>query len=378
MLDLTSGGDEQKYMVQSNSALSLTFRSASKQLEDFIASPVYTHHIFDKEIIYGYENLQLNIIVDRTSLDMQLCVKFDEQIDLPNLKIKDFAEYFESSIGLKFKDSTSKSDGECDISNIHGKEVQRLERDDGIYLITSIKQANDKETELIMNFQFLNHFFIENASNIDPSDENWEFLILYKYYPDIKSYAACGYLSFYNFFHYPDKIRRRLAQILILPEFQNRGLAKFLVKTLYEISKEDDKTYDVTVEDPNVDFCYMRDKLDLSIIKQSPNSKMLEDYSLFKKSIKKEFKFSNPQIYKLYKFMKILEFMDEEEKLQNVENDLFEMESKAQLNLLKKAEKIKQYDEEFFQISTEDFYGSYIRFKENFKQCVDFLKIINE
>lgn len=68
-------------------------------------------------------------------------------------------------------------------------------------------------------------------------------------------YHSVGYITVYRFFNYPDKFRKRISQVLILPPYQRAGHASALLNTIYNNSKED-KIRDITVESPSPDFMF--------------------------------------------------------------------------------------------------------------------------
>ena len=68
-------------------------------------------------------------------------------------------------------------------------------------------------------------WFVDAASYIDDDDDRWDFYFLFELLEGDR-YALAGYATVYNFFAYPDHIRPRISQILVLPPFQRMG--KFL------------------------------------------------------------------------------------------------------------------------------------------------------
>lgn len=55
-----------------------------------------------------------------------------------------------------------------------------------------------------------------------------------------------GFCTVYNFFVFPDRVRKRLAQILVLPPYQQRGAGTQLVQAVFAVAK-DQNAVDVTV-----------------------------------------------------------------------------------------------------------------------------------
>ncbi|KAK2570199.1 Histone acetyltransferase type B catalytic subunit [Acropora cervicornis] len=66
----------------------------------------------------------------------------------------------------------------------------------------------------------------------------------------------------YQYYAYPDKIRPRISQMLILPPFQKQGHGAQLLLTVDKFYVQDQQVLDITVEDPSYDFMRLRDYVD--------------------------------------------------------------------------------------------------------------------
>ena len=71
-------------------------------------------------------------------------------------------------------------------------------------------------------------------------------------------YAVVGYSTVYEYYAYPDKKRPRIAQFLVLPPFQRRGLGAQLLRSIYRYYQTSPSVVDITVEDPSDDFMLLR------------------------------------------------------------------------------------------------------------------------
>ncbi|KAK7495641.1 hypothetical protein BaRGS_00013088, partial [Batillaria attramentaria] len=107
-------------------------------------------------------------------------------------------------------------------------------------------------------------FFIDAASFIDIDDEKWMFYVLFeKYMHDgCPAFAVVGYMTVYKYYAYPEKIRPRLSQFLILPPFQRQGHGAHLLQTFYNDMMGRSEVLDITVEDPSENFQRLRDFVD--------------------------------------------------------------------------------------------------------------------
>jgi histone acetyltransferase 1 len=122
-------------------------------------------------------------------------------------------------------------------------------------------------------------WMIDGASYIDPDDERWEFLTIYEKTGSEASatngssahlngsaagsrYHFVGYCTVYRYFAYPDKLRPRISQFLILPPFQRQGLGAHLLQSLYDRYRGQESVVDIAVEDPAENFSKLRDFVD--------------------------------------------------------------------------------------------------------------------
>ncbi|KAL0646719.1 hypothetical protein Bca4012_045010 [Brassica carinata] len=68
---------------------------------------------------------------------------------------------------------------------------------------------------------------------------------------------------FYKFYRYPDRLRMRLSQILVLPSFQGKGFGSYLVEVVNKVATAEN-VYDLTVEEPSEKFQHIRTCIDIN------------------------------------------------------------------------------------------------------------------
>lgn len=75
--------------------------------------------------------------------------------------------------------------------------------------------------------------------------------------------AFAGYASLVRFYNYPDKIRPRIAQILLLPHYRGAGIGARFLKAIYSDLIQDPKVIDITgisfgisIQSDNVEIIY--------------------------------------------------------------------------------------------------------------------------
>ena len=75
-------------------------------------------------------------------------------------------------------------------------------------------------------------------------------------------YAIAGYMTVYRYYAYPERIRPRVSQVMILPPFQKQGHGAQLLQTFYNTCYSRSEVKDITVEDPSESFQRVRDFVD--------------------------------------------------------------------------------------------------------------------
>lgn len=119
--------------------------------------------------------------------------------------------------------------------------------------------------------QSLIMWFIESATMVDYTDPRWDFFLVFeKYNPKTDTvevstedrYFFAGYATCYRYYAYPDKIRPRISQMLLLPPYRRNGVGTAFLDAIYKHYIPNSTTLDITVEDPDEEFIAMRDFLD--------------------------------------------------------------------------------------------------------------------
>lgn len=59
-------------------------------------------------------------------------------------------------------------------------------------------------------------------------------------------YAVAGYATVYEYFAYPQNLRPRVSQMLILPPFQRRGLGTELLRNVFDFYRGQKGVVDIT------------------------------------------------------------------------------------------------------------------------------------
>ncbi|KAJ8589991.1 histone acetyltransferase type B catalytic subunit [Rhizopogon salebrosus TDB-379] len=111
--------------------------------------------------------------------------------------------------------------------------------------------------------------YIEAGSYINEDDDAWEFALLYekrKRQSGTKTYHFIGYSSLYNFYCFPEMLRMRLSQFIIIPPYQRQGHGSELYNAIYNYVLSRPSLSELTVEDPAEAFEDLRDRNDLRML----------------------------------------------------------------------------------------------------------------
>ncbi|KAG0324593.1 histone acetyltransferase 1 [Dissophora globulifera] len=234
-------------------------------------NPVFTYPMFgEQEQIFGYKDLAVNLEFASGSLASCFSMGYKEKkptADKIYTTMKDFLP----------KDIIDNHDVFTQIAQRDYTEFKPMGTKVAEYRINHEGAENSVFESYQANFntpRFLEYhrrlqcfaiFFIEGASFIEDTDEKWEVRLLFERLNEDgqETYNFVGYCNMYPYFYYPDQIRMRISQFLILPPYQQQGHGSRLYQSLYADFGSRKEVREMTVEDPNEDFSDLRDKNDM-------------------------------------------------------------------------------------------------------------------
>ncbi|KAF9421312.1 histone acetyltransferase 1 [Podila epigama] len=206
-------------------------------------------------------------------------------------------------------------------------------------------------------------FFIEGASFIEDDDEKWEVRMVFEKVSENgnHTYHFVGYCTMYPYFCYPDQIRMRISQFLILPPYQQQGHGSRLYRSIYNDMCNRKEIREMTVEDPNEEFSDLRDKNDMALL---GSKKVFENMQASVKNstieaIAKTYKLTKRQVARCIE-LHLLRALDKRNKAQyrafrlQVKQRLYKHNAEA-LSTLDKSERIEKLHETFLSVE-EDYH----------------------
>lgn len=269
------------YVCSANKAIEIILARSEDDVEkrSIVFHPELTHQLFgDNESIFGYKDLCIKLYYSAARLSTYLGMTYTEKVNpqkcggvQPDEVLSTIAEKlqpgFHSNLDdfLKSisKDSTFTPYGKL----IHsfctdlGPDKSLAERRFEVYAVDITVPGFCDYHERLQTFLL---WFVDAASFICIDDDKWNFYLVFEKYVlnGNPMYAIAGYATVYHYYAYPNKIRPRISQMLVLPPFQRCGIGAELLQSVYHQYMCNPEVLDITVEDPSESFTRLRDYVD--------------------------------------------------------------------------------------------------------------------
>ncbi|OJA07596.1 hypothetical protein AZE42_06279 [Rhizopogon vesiculosus] len=248
--------------------------------------PAFTYPIYgEDEKIYGYQDLVIDLRFASGSLAQYLSVRYAEKLDASTTV--DNVE----GILKEFIPPDYDTDEEAFLSRVEEDAVSFRPIGKLIHSYTRPAPSTSESTsatseavefevyhatwkdpgfrEYHRRMQLFILLYIEAGSYINEDDDAWEFSVLYekrKRQSGTETYHFIGYSSLYNFYCFPEKLRMRLSQFVIIPPYQRHGHGSELYNAIYNYVLSRPSLSELTVEDPAEAFEDLRDRNDLKML----------------------------------------------------------------------------------------------------------------
>ncbi|XP_071826710.1 histone acetyltransferase type B catalytic subunit-like [Apostichopus japonicus] len=241
-----------------------------------IFRPEFTHQLFGQnENIFGYKELKIQLYFSAGSLNPYLAKTSSAEVDgkkydgvKPDDVLKTIVDQLEIQpmssldhfIAKLPEESSFQPSGELlDSYSLDGADGSSTH-----FEIYKCDIREQKFKDYHSKMQTFLWWYIDAASYIDVDDDRWTYYTIMEKYSQNgnKQYAFVGYATLYRYYAYPDKIRPRISQFLILPPFQRRGHGCRFLRSIYSDVQKDSQVLDITVEDPSEEFVRLRDFVD--------------------------------------------------------------------------------------------------------------------
>ncbi|CAL1685470.1 unnamed protein product [Lasius platythorax] len=243
--------------------------------KETVFKPEMTYQVFgDREIIFGYQDLKVQLFYSAGCLETYLGMTYTEKVNTEYEGVE--ADEILTKIAAKLAPDVHYSE-----TNF----INALTKDDTFTpygtLIHSFS-LNDKGTtrrfvvykadmsykgfkEYHQRIQTFLLWYIDAALFIDLDDDQWQYFNIFEKYTTsigTSRYATIGFATVYRYYAYPQHIRPRIAQFLILPPFRRMGLGTHLLQAIYREYIGRNEVKDITVESPSEVFQRLRNYVD--------------------------------------------------------------------------------------------------------------------
>lgn len=190
-------------------------------------------------------------------------------------------------------------------------------------------------------FESFLFWFIDAASRVQ-HDPQWEYFVVFEKYKTIdgqERYASVGYCSVYQCYSYPENIRPRISQMIVLPPFQRLGVGSKIIEAIYGFYAPKPEVKDITVEEPSAVFQHMRSAVDAKLCRNLPafESEKLK-FGLSKEMLqeaKEKYKINPKQCRIVYEILRLAVTNRDDQD----EYRLYRLEVKKRLNMSRHKEK---------------------------------------
>ncbi|XP_043808115.1 histone acetyltransferase type B catalytic subunit isoform X3 [Manihot esculenta] len=215
--------------IEAKDCIKIYLVSSKEQVgasENYCIDPVDLNGFFDEDgKIYGYQGLKITIWISSITFHAYADITYQ-----------------------------SKSDG--------GKGITELKSS---LQVVRMVIGNEGTGHLYSRLIPLVLLLVDGSNPIDVTDPGWELYVLVQEINDEQGdiqHRVLGFTAVYRFYHYPDKTRLRLSQILVLPPYQHKGYGRRLVEVVNNVAISED-VYDLTVEEPLDYFQHVRTCIDV-------------------------------------------------------------------------------------------------------------------
>ncbi|KAJ3798027.1 histone acetyltransferase type B catalytic subunit [Lentinula aff. detonsa] len=293
MSDWTTDSNECLSISMARSVEDKKTLSEDERYENF--HPAFTYPIFgEEEKIYGYKDLIIDLKFASGSLKQYLSVKWSDKLqsvdtvdnvdgtmreflsegietneDAFRSQVQEDATSFKPSGKMIYSYTRSASKGKG--KSFAAEQPSPEDEDTVVYEVYHNTWETPGFKEYHRKMQIFILLYIEAGSYINEEEDAWEFVVLYEKRkrqdsPHISTYHFVGYSSLYNFYYFPEKVRLRLSQFVILGPYQRSGHGSELYKAIYQYVVSQSHMGELTVEDPAEAFEDLRDKNDLKML----------------------------------------------------------------------------------------------------------------
>ncbi|KAJ7559196.1 hypothetical protein O6H91_04G074000 [Diphasiastrum complanatum] len=247
-------------------------------------SPTFVEEFFEGGRIYGYRGLRIDIWLHDSTFLAYAEVRYDSKLqvngsrkgtkDVEAILKEIFGESLIMDRGTFIERLANAGNYFRDLITAHGDVVATWESSPAPSSSAGNLQGHVKHCEIVRmeihdpslrewrsSLSPLVLLFIEGGRPID-SDPQWEiFVATEKHKGSERSCKVTGFCNVFRFYHYPDSMRLRISQILVLPPYQQKGYGFHLLESVNKVALQRG-CFDVNMEEPSEKLQELRDCMD--------------------------------------------------------------------------------------------------------------------
>ncbi|XP_042055562.1 histone acetyltransferase type B catalytic subunit-like [Salvia splendens] len=255
--------------IEANECIKIYLVSSKDEVDSqnsFRIEPVDLNHFFEDEgKIYGYQGLKITVWLSSVSFHAYADISFESTSDggkgITDLKTSLQDIFAENLVDVKDDFlQTFSTEQHYVKSLVSNSEGLHEDTNNGCSGNSDRQQEEPAHTEvfrvtgtgvglLYSRLVPLVLLLVDGSNPIDVIDPRWEIYILVQKGQEDGCMRLLGFAAVYRFHRYPDAMRLRLGQILIVPPYQRKGYGARLLKTLNSIALSEN-VYDLTIEEP--------------------------------------------------------------------------------------------------------------------------------
>ncbi|XP_011077945.1 histone acetyltransferase type B catalytic subunit isoform X2 [Sesamum indicum] len=297
--------------IEANECIKIYLVSRKDEVDSpnsFQIEPIDLNQFFgDDGKIYGYQGLKVTVWLSSSSFHAYADISFESTSDggkgITDLK-SSLQNIFAENLVEKKDDFLRTFSSECHYVKSIASSAEALPRtpSNGCSGNSDCHKKEPVDVEVLrVSGIMVGHLYsrlvplvlllVDGSNPIDVTDPKWEMYILVQKVQEDSCMKLLGFAAVYRFHRYPDSMRLRLGQILILPPYQRKGYGCILLEVLNNVAISEN-VYDLTVEEPEDSLQHLK-RENLSKKSQpcqcGPPGSIIEDVRRSLKINKKQF-----------------------------------------------------------------------------------------
>lgn len=268
---------ESEFAVNALEAVTIKFVNSLEEVESAEGyRPEFAHqHFGQNETIFGYSGLSVTLIYTSATMYILPQINFEKDIATMrnNIKPDNIYEKLRAQLPAWEMDAMVCSKEKFRIRleeqakfEPYGELLSKFSTNGKEMQVWKVVESSPSFDRYLARVQTLALWYIDAAQYTDNDDPRWNHYFVYETKRSVEGggtyYSLAGYCSVCNFYCYPEQIRPRIAQIMLMPPYRRAGNGAKFLQSIYNDLRSNQKVHDITAEDPADEFIHLRDYVD--------------------------------------------------------------------------------------------------------------------